>query len=273
MNYVIIGLAVYVLFMAVLAYLGYKKTRNTADYLLAGKQMHPVVMAMSYGATFISTSAIVGFGGAAGQFGMGLVWLTVLNIFVGIFVAFVVFGKKTREIGHRLGTNTMPEFFARRFNCKFIQGYSGILIFLFMPIYASAVLKGIVDYVAKYIGVDFTVVLFVISALAAVFVVAGGLKGIMYADAFQGALMFTGMAFLIIYTYDLLGGVKAANAALSQLPSMPGVAEQTEGLVKGGFAGWTSAETRFTRLVEYNNAGCGRRDRHWRGLSYRLNMT
>jgi len=240
MNYVIIGLAVYVLFMAVLAYLGYKKTRNTADYLLAGKQMHPVVMAMSYGATFISTSAIVGFGGAAGQFGMGLVWLTVLNIFVGIFVAFVVFGKKTREIGHRLGTNTMPEFFARRFNCKFIQGYSGILIFLFMPIYASAVLKGIVDYVAKYIGVDFTVVLFVISALAAVFVVAGGLKGIMYADAFQGALMFTGMAFLIIYTYDLLGGVKAANAALSQLPSMPGVAEQTEGLVKGGFAGWTS---------------------------------
>jgi SSS family solute:Na+ symporter len=27
-------------------------------------------MALSYGATFISTSAIIGFGGAAGQYGM-----------------------------------------------------------------------------------------------------------------------------------------------------------------------------------------------------------
>jgi SSS family solute:Na+ symporter len=76
------------------------------------------------GRHFISTSAIVGFGGAAGQFGMGLLWLTVLNIFVGVFIAFVVFGKKTRELGHRLGTNTMPEFFARRFESNFMQGYA-----------------------------------------------------------------------------------------------------------------------------------------------------
>jgi len=68
----IIALAVYALVMALLAYTGYRRTKNTSDYLLAGKKIHPVVMALSYGATFISTSAIVGFGGAAGQFGMGL---------------------------------------------------------------------------------------------------------------------------------------------------------------------------------------------------------
>ena len=240
MTSIIISLIVYVLFMAVLAYIGYKRTKNTTDYLLAGKQIHPLIMALSYGATFISTSAIVGFGGAAGQYGMGLLWLTVLNIFVGVFIAFIVFGKKTREIGHRLGTNTMPEFFARRFNSKFMQGYSGILIFLFMPVYASAVLKGIVDYVSKYIGVNFNLVLIIVAVLAIVFVVMGGLKGIMYADAFQGAVMFAGMAFLIIYTYSILGGVKSANEALTKLTTMPGVAEQTANLVKGGFSGWTS---------------------------------
>ena len=52
-------------------------------------------MAMSYGATFASTSAIVGFGGNAGLFGMGLLWLTFFNIFVGIFIAFVFYGKRT----------------------------------------------------------------------------------------------------------------------------------------------------------------------------------
>lgn len=240
MIYVIISLSFYVVMMAFLSYNGFKRTKSTSDYLLAGKQIHPIVMALSYGATFISTSAIVGFGGAAGQFGMGLLWLTTLNIFVGVFIAFVVFGKKTREIGHRLGTNTMPEFFARRFESRFIQGYAGILIFLFMPVYASAVLKGIVDFVSKYIGADFNTVLLVIGILAAVFVVMGGLKGIMYADAFQGALMFAGMAFLIIFTYSMLGGITNAHLALTELPSKPGVAEQVAGLTKGGFAGWTS---------------------------------
>ena len=240
MIYVIISLCLYVLILAFLSFSVYKKNTSTSDYLLAGKQIHPIVMAISYGATFISTSAIVGFGGAAGQFGMGLLWLTVLNIIVGVFIAFVVFGKRTRELGHRLGTNTMPEFFARRFDCNFIQGYAGILIFLFMPIYASAVLKGIVDYISKYTGVNFDIALIVVSILAALFVVMGGLKGIMYADAFQGTLMFAGMAFLIIYTYGMLGGITEAHLALSELPSKPGVAEQVAGLAKGGFVGWTS---------------------------------
>ena len=111
---------------------------------------------------------------------------------------------------------------------------------MFMPIYASAVLKGIVDFVSKYTGVGFNVILIIVALMTAIFVVTGGLKGIMYADAFQGVLMFAGMAFLIIYTYSMLGGITKANVALSQLPSMPGVAEQTAALTKGGFAGWTS---------------------------------
>ena len=240
MIYVVISVFIYVAMMAILSYTGFRKTKNASDFLLAGKQVHPIVMALSYGATFISTSAIVGFGGAAGQFGMGLLWLTALNIIVGVFIAFVVFGKKTREIGHKLGTNTMPEFFARRFHSKFMQGYAGVLIFLFMPIYASAVLKGIVDYVSGYLGVSFNIVLLVVGILAGLFVILGGLKGIMYADAFQGTLMFAGMAFLIIYTYSMLGGIINAHTALAQLPLKTGVAEQVAGLVKGGFAGWTS---------------------------------
>ena len=41
-------------------------------------------MALSYGATFISASAIVGFGGVAATFGMGIQWLCLLNMFMGV---------------------------------------------------------------------------------------------------------------------------------------------------------------------------------------------
>ena len=85
--------AIYVAIVVFLGWLGYRNTQSAADFLVGGRQIHPVLMALAYGSTFISTSAIVGFGGVAALFGMGLLWLTALNILIGIFIAFVVFGR------------------------------------------------------------------------------------------------------------------------------------------------------------------------------------
>jgi len=64
---------VYLAATLIIGYIGYKKTKNTEDYLVAGRDSHPVIIALSYGATFISTSAIIGFGGSAASMGMGLI--------------------------------------------------------------------------------------------------------------------------------------------------------------------------------------------------------
>ena len=54
---------IYMFVIAWLGYLGYRQTKNASDYLLGGRKVNPIIMALSYGATFISASAIVGFGG------------------------------------------------------------------------------------------------------------------------------------------------------------------------------------------------------------------
>ena len=84
----VISAVLYVLILGWLSWIAYRKSKTAEEYLVAGRDTHPFVMALSYGATFISTSAIVGFGGVAGSHGMSLLWLTFLNIFAGIFVAF-----------------------------------------------------------------------------------------------------------------------------------------------------------------------------------------
>ncbi len=87
--------SVVLIYLGIVAYLtlkAYRDTNSVSDYMLAGRQIHPFVMAMSYGATFVSTSAIIGFGGAAAVFGMSVLWLTFLAILVGIFIAFVFSG-------------------------------------------------------------------------------------------------------------------------------------------------------------------------------------
>lgn len=235
-----IAMLVYLFIITYLGYLGYKHTKTSADYLVGGRQIHPLVMALSYGSTFISTSAIVGFGGAAGTLGMGLLWLTFLNIFIGIFIAFVVFGKRTRKMGHNIEAHTFPELLGTRFQSKFIQGFAGVVIFLFMPIYAAAVLKGGSDFIQTHFGISYEISLLFFAAVVAVYVWMGGIKGVMYTDAFQGIIMFVGMVFLLIFAYSKLGGITEAHTQLNDLFSKPEVQEQTAKLVKGGFTGWTS---------------------------------
>ncbi len=233
--YIGIVVAVYLAITAYLGWLGFKQTTNAADYLVAGRKQHPIIMALSYGATFISTSAIVGFGGAAAVFGMGLLWLTFLNILVGIFIAFVFFGKRTRKMGHNLDAHTFPELLGKRFDSRFIQGATGLLIFLFMPIYAGSVLIGGAIFIAQTFSISYDAAVLGFTIVTAVYVVFGGLKGVMYTDAFQGVLMFIGMALLLIYAYTSVGGVMAGHTALSKL------APEAKILFgKGGHMGWTS---------------------------------
>lgn len=233
LGYTIIVL-IYLVIIGYLGYLGYKKTTSAEDYMVAGRKIHPFVMALSYGATFISTSAIVGFGGASGVFGMGLLWLTFLNIFMGIFIAFVVFGKRTRKMGHNLDTHTFPEILGERFKSRFLQGFSGGIIFLFMPLYTAAVLIGAAHFIAGTFGIQYEVALFFFTAIIALYVVMGGIKGVMYTDAFQGSVMFVGMAFLLFFIYSKLGGVTSAHQQLTALS-----AQAITLFGKAGHQGWT----------------------------------
>lgn len=228
----ILGVLIY---LGVIFYLGYKawrKTKQSTDYMLAGRQMNPFILAMSYGATFVSTSAIIGFGGVSGMFGMSLLWLTFLTIFVGIFIAMVGFGKRTRRMGLALDCHTFPELLGRRYKSKFIQQFTGVVIFVFIPVYASAVLIGICRMLEiAFPAITYEAWLLIVTALVAIYVVTGGLKAVMYTDAFQGSIMAVMMLILIVTTYSLLGGVTEAHQALTDMVNLI-----PPKLIKGGLS-------------------------------------
>ena len=240
MNYFLLGIVfiVYFIMVGYVGYLAWKRTNSSEDFMIAGRETHPYIMALSYGATFISTAAIVGFGGVAGKYGMGILWLVFLNIFVGIFIAFVFFGKRTRRMGKNLGSLTFPEFLGRRFNSKFIQYFSGILIFCAMPIYAAVVLIGAARFMESSLMLDFNLALLVLAVVICAYVLFGGLKGVMYTDALQGTIMFVGMIILLVFIYWVLGGVTEANTALTNMAAL----YPPDAIAEGG-TGWTSFPT------------------------------
>ena len=226
---------VYSLITIYLAYLGYKKTKCNADYLLAGRNIHPVILGFSYGATFISTAAIVGFGGVAARLGMGIIWLTMLNIAVGVLLAFVVYGKPTRRIGQSLGALTFPDLLGKVYRSNFMQYATGLMILVGMPLYSTAVLIGGGRFLETTLSVDFTWALLGLTAITAAYVVFGGLMAVMYTDALQASIMVFGMSAIMIFTFAALGGVGASFQDLTNMASLV-----PAGLSSAGMTGWTS---------------------------------
>ena len=187
---------IYMFILAWLGYIGYKQTKNASDYLLGGRKVNPVIMALSYGATFISASAIVGFGGVAATFGMGIQWLCLLNMFMGVVIAFIIFGRNTRKLGEKYNARTFPQLLGLHYNSRAIQ------------IFIAAI----------------------------IYVITGGIKGVLYTDALQAVIMFACMLFLLFWFYRVMDmGFIEANRKLTEIaPLVP------ERFKEVGHQGWTA---------------------------------
>lgn len=232
---------VFLIVTLVLGWYGYKNTRNNEEFLLGRNKAGPVIIALSYGATFLSASAVIGFGGQAAVHGMSVMWLCFLNLFVGLIVAFLIFGGPTRRKGRALGASTYSDLLGKIFKSKGIRAFTAILIIVMMPIYAAAVLKGGVNSLAVITGLTeyYDYILIALAVIVAVYVVYGGIIAVMYNDAFQAAIMFIGMVVILVVTYSYFGGVTAGNSALDGLWDQSIVDIGNIG-VQDGFNGWTS---------------------------------
>jgi len=245
MDNIMILVVITVIFIAVTAYLGwfgYKNTKSSEEFLLGRNKARPAIIALSYGAAFVSTSAIVGFGGMSAKYGLVMIWLMVLCIMVGTIIAFAVFGKRTRRKGREHGARTFSELMGKMFGSASIRTFSALVILIGMPIYCAAVLTGGVNFVSVTAGVDRNAVLLGLSLIVALYVVYGGVIAVMYNDALQASIMFIGMLFILVFTFWKLGGVGEAFSSLKDLWSVR-VADTNffDGLIDNGFNGWTDS--------------------------------
>lgn len=200
-----------------LGYLGYRKTKTAEDYFIAGRTMGAVIIAFSYGATFISAVALIGFSGIASVYGHSILWLAFLNIFVGIFIAFVVYGLRTRRMGLALKAMTLPELLGNRFNSARLQQTSGMIIGVFMVAYTSAVFLAIASLFQVTFGIPYWVCVVIFTLIVGIYLIVGGSYAVMYTHAVQGIVMLVGMIILTIGVYAMLGGIGPAHEAAAAL--------------------------------------------------------
>jgi SSS family solute:Na+ symporter len=229
-----IVVTVYLVGVCYLVHKGRGTTRLVPDHMIAGQEQPAGVLDIAHAATLVGTTAI-GFGGTAAMFGFSLVWVGFFSILVGVFIAFVFCGKRTRLMGRALNAYTFPEVLGERYQSPFIQGFAGIVVFAFIPIYTAAILIAMARLIQTSLHIPYLLAVLAFSLFLVLYVILGGFKGVKHIDAFYGLFMSFMMAIFCYLTYKLLGGVIPAHQALTAIaPLVP------DRLVDGGLEGWTT---------------------------------
>ncbi len=198
LDYIILGL--YALAMVGIALYTRKKAKSVNDFLLAGKKgLNGWMSAFSYGTTYFSAVIFIGYAGKFGwEYGLAAMWIGIGNALIGGLLAWLIMAKRTKNMTVRLSAKTMPEFFEKRYESKFLKILSAIIIFVFLIPYSASVYNGLSNLFEMIFGIDGLIIIIALAVLTALYLVFGGYFATSLSDFIQGIIMIVGVIVMLI---------------------------------------------------------------------------
>ncbi len=198
LDYIILGL--YVIAMIAVAIYTRNRSKSVNDFLLAGKKgLNGWMSAFSYGTTYFSAVIFIGYAGKFGwDYGLAAMWIGIGNALVGGLLAWLIMAKRTKNMTVRLGAKTMPEFFEKRYESRFLKIISAVIIFLFLIPYSASVYNGLSNLFEIIFGIDGTIIIIALAVLTALYLVFGGYFATSLSDFIQGIIMIAGVIVMLV---------------------------------------------------------------------------
>ncbi|WP_308991454.1 sodium/solute symporter [Mariniflexile litorale] len=179
----------------------FKENKDSKDYFLGGKSMSWFPLSLSTMATqlsaisFISAPAFVGL-----KLGGGMKWLTfefavpLAMIFIMIVIIPPLF---------KSGVVSIYEFVEKRFSAS-----TRLILSIVFQI-SRALATGVMVYAIAIIlqavlDIDFVYTILIISVITIVYSWQGGMKAVVWGDAFQMIILFAGLIICLYYGWNLL---------------------------------------------------------------------
>ena len=190
------------------------------DALLPGK-VSALVQSLAYVATYVSAVALVGFGGLCYVFGMQMLLIAAGNVWFGTWFVYRYLAWPTRLWQRKLNSRTPAELLSKAYEVPALQRFLGIISTVLLVVYCSAVFKGAAVMAAGVLHISVNTALAALVAVVGISVVCGGLRGVLYTEAFQGLIMIIGVGALLIALLKAVGGPINGINALALLPPTP----------------------------------------------------
>ncbi|KAL0978766.1 hypothetical protein UPYG_G00174910 [Umbra pygmaea] len=179
---------------------GRKKT-SSEEFLLGGRQMTAVPVAMSLTASFMSGITVIGtpaeayrFGAAFWTFGFSYAIMSTITaeVFVPLF--------------YRLGITSTYEYLEMRFN-KLIRSIGTSMYIIQTTLYTGMVIYAPALALNQITGLDLWGVLVATGVVCIIYCTLGGLKAVIWTDVFQMIIMLAGFVAVIARGAVVQGGL------------------------------------------------------------------
>ena len=223
----ILSLAAYfILMIAIGLYAWRKSTSDSAGYLLAGRNLHPAVAALSAGASDMSGWLLLGLPGALYAAGLVEAWIGI-GLFIGALVNWWVVAPRLRKQTEQLGNAlTIPQFLANRFpeQATALRVIAAIVIVAFFAVYtASGLVGGGKLFETSFAGLfgtlpvlgglsDYMIGIWITAGVVLAYTMVGGFLAVSLTDFVQGCIMVVALVLMpavIIFGPGSAGGLGA----------------------------------------------------------------
>ncbi|MDZ7625596.1 MAG: sodium/solute symporter [Ignavibacteriaceae bacterium] len=179
-----------------------RKSQNSSDYFLAGRNVGWFVIGASLFASNIGSEHLVGLAGTGAASGVAVGQFEILASLILLILGwlFVPFYLKS-------GVFTMPEFLERRYSsgARWYLAIISIVGYVLTKISVTIAAGGIVF--ESLMGIEFWTGALIVVIITGVYTVLGGLRAVLYTDMVQMFILIGGAITVTVVGLTKLGGV------------------------------------------------------------------
>lgn len=228
--FVLISIVVYLVAMILIGvYFSKKGSGNdTGSYYLGGRQLGPIVTAMSAEASDMSSYLLMGLPGLAYLCGLAEVTWTAIGLAVGTYINWLLVAKRLRCYSERIGAITIPDFFSRRFGDQkhILSCIAALVILIFFVPYTASGFKAVGTLFNSLFGWNYHTAMIIGAAVVIGYTVLGGFMAVSTTDLIQSIFMTFALIVIVIFGIQTAGGL---NTVISNAEALPGYLNLTQG--------------------------------------------
>ncbi|AOS98264.1 Sodium/proline symporter [Microbulbifer aggregans] len=200
----------YKILLLLIGFWSQQRTKSTTDYFLGGRNLGPVVAAISYGASSASAWTLLGMSGAAYVLGPSAIWI-VAGAIAGCATAWIWIAPRLMHYTRTRNQITLTAFLAEdeRPGAKGpshrIQLLASVVILLSFMFYIAAQFQGAATTFSTVFARPLAESLILGAAIITIYTFLGGFWAASITDTIQGALMLVAAILLPVVTCLSIG--------------------------------------------------------------------
>src|SRR5690606_19200892 len=214
-----LALALYLIAMLVIGYVAYKRTADTEDYMLGGRDLPPWVAALSAGASDMSGWLVMGLPGAIYLTGLIEAWIAI-GLTIGAYLNWLLVAPRLRaytEVSRN--SITVPSFFENRLrdNTHLLRIIAGVVILVFFTLYISSGMVAGGFFFESSFNSDYVLGMALVGGVTLLYSLFGGFLGASFTDVVQGLMMLLALIIVPVAAVITIGGFGELGAAIDEL--------------------------------------------------------